>query len=51
MIGKLKIPNSPNSRVKKPKKFILMDDKISTVKGKIKDININTRLTLLSQSF
>jgi hypothetical protein len=51
MIGKLKIPSSPNSSVKNPKKLILIDDRIKTVNGKIKDMKIKTRLTLLSQSF
>ena len=51
IIGKLKIPSSPNSKVNKPKKLIFIDDIINTVKGRIKEIIINTRLTLLSQSF
>ena len=37
IIGKLKIPNSPNSKVKKPKKFIFIDERISTVNGKMKE--------------
>jgi len=45
------MPNSPNSKVKKPKKFIFIDDKTSTVNGKMKDIKIKTLLVLLSQSF
>jgi hypothetical protein len=50
-MGKLKMPSSPNSKVKKPKKFIFIDDNTKTVNGNIKDIKINMRLTLLSQSF
>jgi hypothetical protein len=50
-IGKLKIPNSPSSRVKKPKKLILIEDKTRTVNGNINDININTLLVLFSKSF
>ena len=45
------MPSSPNSSVKNPKKFILIDDKINTVNGKIKDMKIKTTLTLFSQSF
>ncbi|GAB5565107.1 MAG: hypothetical protein Wins2KO_21700 [Winogradskyella sp.] len=51
IIGKLKMPNSPNSKVNNPKKLIFIDDKISTVKGKINEIMIKTLLVLLSQSF
>ena len=51
IIGKLKIPSSPNSKVKKPKKFIFIDDRIKTVNGKINDININILLVRLSNSF
>ncbi|GGI57117.1 hypothetical protein GCM10011444_14260 [Winogradskyella haliclonae] len=51
MIGKLKIPNSPNSKVKNPKKFIFIDDKTKTVNGSIKLTNMRTLLVLLSQSF
>ena len=51
MIGKLKIPNSPNSNVKNPKKFIFIEDKTRTVKGKIKLTNIRILLVRLSQSF
>ena len=51
IIGKLKIPNSPNSSVKKPKKLIFIEDKTRTVNGKIKDININILLVLFNQSF
>ncbi len=51
MIGKLKIPSSPNSKVKNPKKSILIDDNINTVNGNIKDIKIKTLLVRLSQSF
>jgi len=45
------MPNSPNSSVKKPKKSILIDDKIKTVNGKIKDMKIKTLLALFNQSF
>ena len=51
IIGKLKIPSSPNSSVKKPKKFIFMDDSTSTVKGSMNDMNINILLVLFSKSF
>ena len=51
MIGKLKMPNSPSSRVKKPKKLIFIEDRMSTVNGRIKEINISTLLTLLNNSF
>lgn len=45
------MPNSPNSNVKKPKKLILIDDKINTVNGKINEMNIKTLLVRLSNSF
>lgn len=51
IIGKLKIPNSPNSKVKKPKKSIFMEERIKTVKGNTNDININTLLVLFNNSF
>jgi hypothetical protein len=51
IIGKLKIPNSPNSIVKKPKKLIFIDDNIKTVNGKINETKINTLLVLLNNSF
>ena len=51
MIGKLKIPSSPSSKVKNPKKLIFIEDKTNTVNGKIKLINISILLVLLSQSF
>lgn len=51
MMGKLKMPSSPNSKVKNPKKLILMEDKINTVKGNIKEITINTLLALFNSSF
>ena len=51
MMGKLNIPSSPSSKVKKPKKFILMDDKIKTVNGKIKEIKMSTLLALFNNSF
>lgn len=51
MIGKLKIPNSPNSKVKKPKKLILMDDNTNTVNGKINDMKMSTLLALFNKSF
>ena len=50
MIGKLKIPNSPNSNVKKPKKLILMEDRTNTVNGKIKEIKMSTLLALFNRS-
>ena len=37
IIGKLKMPNSPNSRVNKPKELIFNDDNKITKNGKIKD--------------
>jgi hypothetical protein len=51
IMGKLNIPKSPNSKVKKPKKLIFIDDNIKTVNGKMKDIKINTLLVLLNSSF
>lgn len=51
MIGKLKIPSSPNSKVKNPKKLIFIEDRIKTVKGRIKEINIKTLLALFKSSF
>lgn len=51
MIGKLKIPSSPNSKVKKPKKLILMDERTKTVNGKINDIKMSTLLALFNNSF
>ena len=51
IIGKLKIPNSPSSRVKKPKKLIFTADKRMTHSGRIKDINISILLVLLSSNF
>ena len=39
--GKLKMPNSPNSKVKKPKTFIFSDDNRITKNGRIKDIKIS----------
>jgi hypothetical protein len=51
MIGKLKIPSSPNSKVKNPKKFILIEDNTSTVNGRMNDTKINTLLVRFSQSF
>ena len=51
MIGKLKIPSSPSSRVKNPKKLIFIEDNTKTVNGKIKLIKMRILLVLLSQSF
>jgi hypothetical protein len=51
IIGKLKMPNSPNSKVKKPKKFILMDDNTKTVNGNINDIKMSTLLARFNNSF
>ena len=50
-IGKLKIPNSPSSIVKKPKTLILNEDSSMTQKGNINDINMSILLVLLSKSF
>jgi hypothetical protein len=50
-IGKLKIPNSPSSRVKKPNTLIFSADNRITQSGKINEININILLVLLSNSF
>lgn len=51
IMGKLNMPNSPSSKVKKPKKFILMDDKTKTVKGNINEIKMSTLLALFNNSF
>src|SRR5690606_7622524 len=51
IIGKLKMPSSPNSKVKKPKKFIFIEERIKTVKGNINETNINTLLVLLKSNF
>jgi len=51
IIGKLNIPNSPSSSVKKPKKLILTADKSMTQSGKMKDMNISILLVLLSNNF
>jgi hypothetical protein len=51
IIGKLKMPNSPNSKVKNPKKLIFIEDNTNTVNGKMNDINMRTLLVLLSNSF
>ena len=48
--GKLKIPNSPNSKVKNPKKLILMDDNIKTVNGNINEIKMSTLLALFNNN-
>ena len=45
------MPNSPSSKVKKPKTLIFIDDKIKTENGKINDINMRILLVLLSKSF
>jgi hypothetical protein len=45
------MPNSPNSKVKNPKKLILIDERTKTVKGKIKEIKIKTLLALFNKSF
>jgi hypothetical protein len=50
-MGKLKIPSSPSSRVKKPKKLILMADKTITHSGKIKEIKIRILLVLFKSNF
>ncbi|GAA4231624.1 hypothetical protein GCM10022291_04510 [Postechiella marina] len=50
-IGKLNMPNSPNSSVKKPKTLIFKEDNNITKKGKIKDVNISILLVLFSKSF
>jgi len=49
--GKLKIPYSPNSIVKRPKKLILNEDNKITKNGKMKEIMISTLLVLFSKSF
>jgi len=51
IIGKLKMPNSPSSIVKKPKTLILNEDNNITKNGNIKDINMSILLVLLSKSF
>jgi hypothetical protein len=51
MIGKSKMPNSPNSRVKNPKKLILIADKRITKKGNTNEINIKTLLAVFDSSF
>ena len=51
MTGKLKTPNSPNSKVKKPNTFIRNDDNNITKKGKINDTKINILLVLLRNNF
>jgi hypothetical protein len=51
IMGKLKIPNSPSSNVKKPKKLIFIDERINTVNGKTNETNISILLTLLSSNF
>jgi len=51
IIGKSKMPNSPNSRVKNPKKLILIADNRITKKGRIKDMNISTLLAVFDSSF
>jgi hypothetical protein len=50
-IGKLKIPNSPNSRVKKPKKLILTAESRITNTGKINDTKIKVLLVRFSSNF
>ena len=51
IIGKLKIPNSPNSKVKKPKKLILIEDNIKTVNGNMNDMKMSTLLALFNSNF
>jgi hypothetical protein len=51
MIGKLKIPNSPSSSVKNPKKLIFKADNKITQSGSIKEIKIKILLVLFSKSF
>jgi hypothetical protein len=51
IIGKLKIPSSPNSKVKKPKKLILIEDKTKTVNGNINEIKMSTLLALFNNNF
>ena len=51
IIGKLKTPNSPSSKVKKPKTLIFNDDKRITKNGNIKDTKMSILLVLLSKSF
>ena len=51
IMGKLKIPNSPNSKVKNPKTFIFNDESRITKKGKMKDMKIRILLVLFSNNF
>jgi hypothetical protein len=51
IIGKLNMPNSPNSKVKKPNTLILIDESSITKNGKMNDIKIRTLLVLFSNSF
>lgn len=49
--GKLKMPNSPNSNVKKPKTLNFIDESKITKNGKINDIKMSILLVLLSNNF
>ncbi|GAA3599015.1 hypothetical protein GCM10022396_15350 [Flavivirga amylovorans] len=51
IIGKLKIPNSPSSKVKKPNTLIFKEDNRITKKGKINETNMSILLVLLRSSF
>ena len=51
MIGKLKIPNSPSSKVKKPKTLIFIEDNRITKNGKTNDINMSILLVLFKSNF
>ena len=50
-IGKLNMPSSPNSRVKNPKKLILIADNTMTQRGKIKEIKMSILLVLFKSNF
>ena len=45
------MPNSPNSKVKKPKTLNFIEDSSMTKKGKMKDIKMSILLVLLSNNF
>jgi len=49
--GKLKIPNSPNSKVKNPKTLIFKEESSITKNGKMNEIKMSVLLVLLSNSF
>jgi hypothetical protein len=51
IIGKLKTPSSPSSRVKNPKKLIFIADNKITHNGSRNDMNIKILLVRFSKSF